>query len=147
MELTHFIGLNNSQDWRIGISVVKCALIVHFYSFILLLNYVLFSLCRFLTVKLLNLFSLSTVISWTFCMSDFQGSFSGGNWRGSGQATPKCVTLVCKLFWVENRQSPKDLGRTFEPPSNCLKEFKIEGLLQEGAIPTDSKVWTKCGRT
>ena len=49
---------------------------------------------------------------------------------GSGQATPRCIIVACELFGVENKQSPKDLRRTFELPSNCLKEFKIEGLFQ-----------------
>ena len=31
------------------------------------------------------------------------------------------VSLVCRLFQAENNQDPKDLGRNFDFPSNCLK--------------------------
>ena len=39
---------------------------------------------------------------------------------------------------TENKQGTKDSGRTSDCPPNCLKEFKIEGLLQEGAITIDN---------
>ena len=35
-------------------------------------------------------------------------------WRGSGQSTPRCAMLACKLLWTENRQGLKDSERTFE---------------------------------
>ena len=34
----------------------------------------------------------------------------------------RCTTLACRLFQAENKQDPKDSGRTFELPPNCLKK-------------------------
>ena len=31
---------------------------------------------------------------------------------------------TCWLFWAENNGDPKDSGRNFELPSNCLKGFR-----------------------
>ena len=41
-------------------------------------------------------------------------------------------------FELKTNQGPKDSGRTSELPPYHLKEFKIGGLSEEGAITTDN---------
>ena len=52
------------------------------------------------------------------------------------EGLPKVHTLVYGLFQAEDNKGSEDTGRTFGFPSNCLKEFTIEGQIQEGANTT-----------
>ena len=67
----------------------------------------------------------------SFCLFvcfDGKVDFIQGNYynevAGEQNLPPQNVSLVCRLFPAENNQGPKDSGRNFDLPPNCLKEFR-----------------------
>ena len=50
---------------------------------------------------------------------------------GEHSLPPQNVCLTCKLFCAENNQGPKDSGRNFDFPLNCL--MNAEALFQDGS--------------
>ena len=43
------------------------------------------------------------------------------NFCGGQNLPPQNVSLSCGLFQAENNQGPKDSGRNFNLPPNCIK--------------------------
>ena len=99
--------------WLFCNFTAKCLLWVSFYSsclrFMGVPKFVARCLKNFLLIIYLNIVFLS---------------FSLFSCRGAELATPKCVSLAWLFFRT------KDSEGNFDLPSNCVKEFKIEGLSQ-----------------
>ena len=53
-------------------------------------------------------------------MVRISGVFSWDLGCRGAKLTTSNISLACGLFWAENNQGPKDSGRTFDLPPNCL---------------------------
>ena len=68
-------------------------------------------------------------------------------WRGSGQVSPKCATLACGVFWIEDNQNPVGSKRNLCLAFNYLEESKLgvfprmRVITRDKFYPNDPYVW------
>lgn len=72
-----------------------------------------------------------------------QPSCAGSDWKDSEWALPKCSTWVYGLGYAEDNGGPKDSGRAFYLPLNCLKEFRSMAWPRKRTITREDRSDTR----
>ena len=62
---------------------------------------------------------------------------------GEQNLPPQNASLACELFWAENTQGPKDSGKFFDLPLNCLKKADRRPVPGREVSPYIMIVWTR----